>query len=99
MAKFNVTYEIVTQESAENGDTDESGFICKGAKLRDAISEFTGTRTNAVDSGNGLEDTGDWLAHYNGMEFETGAYETRHFHFPRNITQSSRNRIVRLLRA
>ena len=37
MATFNVTYEIVTEESAAEGDAEERGFIAEGLTLRDAV--------------------------------------------------------------
>jgi hypothetical protein len=37
MNKFSVTYEIVTEESAEDGDSAESGFVGEGLSLRDAL--------------------------------------------------------------
>ena len=46
MATFNVTYEIVTQESAEYGEADKSGFVCEDVTLREAIEALGQTRTN-----------------------------------------------------
>lgn len=97
MAKFNVTYEIVTEESAQDGEAEESGFISENVSLRDAISDFCGTRTNRCDGGDGIHDGGRWFTVNNGMEFETGAYESRSLHPPRNITRSSYKRIARLI--
>ena len=104
MVLFNVTYEIVTQESAEHGDSDESGFIIQGAGLRDALESVNGTRTTRVDgvlaietseSGSGFR----WITICNGMEYETGAHESRSLHIPDNVTPSSRRRIARMLGA
>lgn len=95
---FNVTYEIVTQESAEHGDADERGYICENVKLRDAIPDFLDGRTARRDGGNGLEHSGsNWVTFYNGMEFETGAQESRSLHFPANLTPASEGRIMRYL--
>lgn len=102
MAKFNVTYDIVTEESAECGDTAENGFISQGVGLRDAIKDLFQTRTNAVDGVSAIELSGypvqyaRWLTVTNGMEYETGDYESRSLHFPKNITPSSIRRIAKL---
>jgi hypothetical protein len=37
MITFNVTYDIVTPESAEGGDAAERGFILENARLRHAV--------------------------------------------------------------
>jgi hypothetical protein len=98
-----VTYEIVTEESAADGDAAERGFICEDVGLRDAIEAFTGTRTNRLDSGDGVEannsqiDCARWFTMYNGMEYETGEYESRSIHLPDQCTASTRRRIARLL--
>lgn len=105
MHKFNVSYEIVTQESAEYGDADERGFISELVPLRDAVSDLFDTRTCHVDRVTCIEASssclhgGDWITVTNGMEFLTGAYESRSLHFPRNITKASATRLARLLGA
>jgi hypothetical protein len=38
MSRFNVTYEIVTPESAENGDCADQGFELRDCTLREAAS-------------------------------------------------------------
>ena len=74
MALFNVTYEIVTQESAEHGDFEESGFICEGFSLRDAIVLVNETRTSRVDRVECIEcdslpcTAPRWITVLNGME-------------------------------
>lgn len=99
---FCITYEIVTPESAENGDIDESGSVLMTVDLRQAIKALTETRTSRV---NGVLTTefssypvaeGNWLTVYNGMEFETGAHESRSLHFRKGTTLSSMKRIARL---
>jgi len=98
-AVFSVTYEIVTEESAADGEAEERGFICEAATLRDALTDLFRTRTNRVDSGQGLDCSIGILTMMNGMEYETGAYETRALHMPRNVTGATYNRIARLARA
>lgn len=36
---FNVTYDIVTEESAAEGDVAESGFVSEDSTLRDAMHD------------------------------------------------------------
>ena len=103
MLKFNVTYEIITPESAEEGDASERGFIGQKLSLRDTLNEVCSTRTSEREGATYVEasdsDIGAarWINIHNGMEFRTGAYETRSIHFPDNLTRSSRVRIARLL--
>src|SRR5690606_18229007 len=47
MPKFNVTYEIVTPESAEVGDAAERGFVAKGVSLREAVDLIGGVAHSA----------------------------------------------------
>lgn len=105
MPLFNVTYEIVTPESAEQGDAAESGFIAKGCTLREAIQYVRETRTNRVSGVECVECDESpvrdprWITVSNGMEFETGAYESRSLHLPDTLTAASRCRVARLLGA
>ena len=100
---FAVTYEIVTEESTADGDAAERGYVCEGVTLREAIDAFTGTRTNRVDSSSGIEANEypvrapRWFTINNGMEYETGEYESRSLHIPEGVTAASRRRIARLL--
>ena len=93
---FRVTYDIVTPESAEQGDTAEAGFVqpggwhtedSEGMSLRQAIS-LCGC----------LEDVGSWFVECDGrMDYRTGAEERRSLHPPRNVTPASYARLKRLL--
>ncbi len=101
MTIFSVTYEIVTQESAEAGDAEERGFIGEGLTLREAIEALCDTRTNAVDGVEAIEWSGShdrrWLTVINGMEFTTGAQESRSLHIPDAVSQATRVRIGQLI--
>lgn len=91
---FNVTFEIVTPEY---GDCEESGFAAQGVTLREAIDSLFETRTSQVD-GIAFGDCDHRSARIgNGMEFLSGAYESRTFHFPPHTTDSSFARIMRLI--
>jgi hypothetical protein len=101
-ARFSVTYDIVTPDSAEHGDTDECGHIGQGLTLREAIKELHATRTCRVDGVQAIETDSfpctapRWITVTNGMEFETGAHESRALHIPNNVTPASARRIAML---
>ena len=103
MPKFDVTYEVWSQEAVEAGDTDERGYEAQGVGLREALDIVRSTRTNQVD---GVEDISSsdsrieharWFTVNNGAEFLTGERECRSLHIPENVTGASRRRIARLL--
>ena len=99
---FSVTYEIVTQESSEEGEAEESGFVIENATLREAVSELFDTRTSgcsgveSVEPSDSVVSYARWITVYNGMEYETGAHESRSLHIPDHVTAASRRRIARL---
>ncbi len=103
MPKFSVTYSIVTPESAEEGETAEGGHIDRNLSLRDAVDLVRETRTSECGGvewiGANDSDIGAarWITIHNGMEFRTGAAESRSLHFPDSLTRSSRIRIARIL--
>lgn len=102
---FAVTYEIVTPESAEQGDVAERGYITEGSCLYDARQDVSHTRTAWVDGVMAVETdispmAGQrvrWVTVINGCEFETGAQESRSLHIPESVTPASSRRIARLL--
>lgn len=100
---FDVTYDIVTPESAEHGDVAERGFICKGVDLRTAFDAVLDTRTAVVDPIDCIEAneypivSPRWITVTNGVEYLTDAVESRSLHFPDAMTAASRVRVARLL--
>lgn len=100
---FSVTYEIVTPESAEDGEAAERGYIAENVSLRDAVKDFHATRTCHVDSREAIEADCSpmhrprWVTVTNGIEFLTGEQESRSIHFPERITAASARRLARLL--
>ena len=103
MLRFNVTYDIVTEESATRGDYAEAGFICQGVSFRDAIKAVGETRTirvsgvESIDPSDSDVESAGWITITNGMEYETGACESRSIHIPDSVSGASRIRIARLL--
>jgi hypothetical protein len=96
--RFAVTYEIVTDECAQFGDVDERGYIEESATLGDAIHALRRTRTSRVDGIESIQTDGqnESVTIRNGMEFETGANESRTLHIPGAVTHATAARIVRL---
>ena len=103
MAKFDVTYEIITPESAEDGAVAEHGFLAQDLGLREAVELVKSTRTSLcegikyIEASDSRIDHARWITVYNGMEYETGAEESRSLHFPKHVTAASRRRIMRIV--
>ena len=95
MQTFNVTFCIVTEESAKYGDFSESGYISENGTLRDAISDVLQS-SNTTDTRD-IEAGDRWLSVNNGMDWISGEYETRSLHRPNGVTDSSWSRICRLV--
>jgi hypothetical protein len=103
MPKFTVTYEIITEASAARGEAQEIGFINRDMSLRDAVQAVCATRTSRVcgvecyEPNHSIVRFADWFSVHNGMEYETGARESRALHVPDSVTGESRKRIFRLI--
>ena len=97
MLRFPVTFDTVTEDSAEIGDVAERGYISRGSTLREAVEAFCDVRAaNGYVEANELPvEAPRWLTAYGDME--DGASETRSLHFPDSITPASRRRLARLL--
>jgi hypothetical protein len=95
--KFSVTYEIITPESAENGDVEESGYVDQDLTLREAINEFSCDNVEMDSYPCSLSNPPRWFTGEYNVSCATGAEERRSLHLPRNITPSSAMRIARLL--
>ena len=86
---IDVTYEIITEESAENGEAEETGFVEENGeytflelvrKLRDYSELSCSGRTI---------DTSTWSTNYGDMDPSSGEYRTESIHYshlnpPRN---------------
>lgn len=104
-AHFAVSQEIVTPESAEHGDCESCRIIGDLLPLRDAVDLVRGTRTSGCGGVESIECDSMPAVHpravrvVNGLEFETGAQESRTLHISHRVTASSARRIARLLGA
>jgi hypothetical protein len=103
-ARFRVTYETVTYESAEAGDAAERGWIQPGGWHYQDAPEGSGndapmTLREALSCAGPDEDCGRWWTETGSSraDWRTGAVETRAIHPPANITAASYARVSRLL--
>jgi hypothetical protein len=93
---FDITYEVINEESAEDGDSAESGFTMQEVTLRDAwdflrwegYCEASDSDTSAAR----------WLTFYGEQDHATGDMTNYSLHFPAKLSQYSRIRIARLFR-
>ena len=106
MKYFTVTYEIVTPESAENGDYAEIGYA-KPYGWRFPLHEMSKedveacymTLREALQIATFSYDCGNWLSSYEEtLSYQDGSVIVYNLHYNRNITNSSYNRLKRLLK-
>lgn len=108
-ARFNVTYDIVTPESAEHGDTADNGFL-DSREFRESVAGICGKPAGEMKTRCAMplrhalqlcapqEDSGRWFSEVDGRcGNRSGANETRSLHPPDNITAASYRRLSRLL--
>lgn len=94
---FNVTFETITPESAENGDTESAGFVAEDVSLREAI-DAVGMGEGGVEASEHPVTNPRWITVYKTSEdYGTGEIENRSLHFPDNMTPASKLRVCRLL--
>jgi hypothetical protein len=87
---FNVSYEVVSHESAENGDFEETGFEAQNIHLNEISHVFGYTPKRC------LEDCGTWFSEIDGTtDYKTGDNRRLTLHPPRNITKASYSRLKR----
>jgi hypothetical protein len=88
---FRVTFEIVTPDSAEQGEIAAFGYEVENVRLRDAIDAAQCRR-------GGYEDCGRWFTSIDAVvDAGTGAQASHSVHPPRTITPASYARLARLL--
>lgn len=100
---FHVTYDIVTTESAEDGDTAENGFVHANGG-RDPLHLVVDSADYAMDLRTALLhctpqwDCGTWFNQEAQIEdYSTDEHVSYSLHPPRNITPASYARLKRLL--
>ncbi len=98
MITFRVTYDIVTPESAEQGDYAESGYYSRGGWKHEDPSEWTLHEIVSQFGRNSLENSGTWLSTIDSdTDYRTGEDTRYSVHPPRNITKSSYARVLKVL--
>ena len=94
---FNVTFETITPESAEHGDTETAGFVSQGVGLREAIDDM-GCPGDHIEASEFPVIDPRWITAYRVSEdYGTGETENRSMHFPDTMTAASKLRVCRLL--
>lgn len=97
MLGFSVTYEIITHESAEEGDAQERGFVIENVSLREALGHVQGVMTASMHPFDASY-AHVWFSTVDpDIDYRTGEYEYRSLHLPVNLTPSTRQRIARLI--
>lgn len=95
---FNITFEIVTHESAEHGEAAETGFVGTALTLREAADALRGwggaCSANVWPLGDGSSLR--WLTFGNEGFNARGECESRSLHIVGRVTPASRLRIARL---
>lgn len=103
---FSLTFETVTDESAERGDFEEHGLVNPNpVTLREALSLLSDTTDGhslGIESIEcdqwPLRDI-RWVSVHHSPDRYTGVQETRSIHLPCTIKPSSKRRIARLIGA
>ncbi len=101
-SKFSVTYEVVTEESAELGDAEERGVVGEFARLKDAIEAFQGDGGVHVDGPRAIEpdsvpcERPRWITCIWGQNFQDGSERSTSLHIPESVTAASARRIALL---
>lgn len=92
---FDITYEIITPESAENGDVSDSGFEHEQVTLREAYDILRGAEY--AESSEYPIRAPRWITFYKTDEnYSTGEVKNMSLHFPHDLSAASRIRICRL---
>lgn len=91
---FNITYETITPESAEHGESLDSGFYMENITLREAY-DFLRWEGYCEASDSNIT-TARWLTFYGEQSFSTGEQVNYSLHFPEKLSRYSRSRIARI---
>jgi hypothetical protein len=98
MVTFRVTYDVVTPESAEQGDYAESGYYSRGGWKHEDESSWTLHEVVSQFGRNSLEDNGRWFSSTDSdTDYRTGEDTSYSVHPPRSITAASYARLRRIL--
>lgn len=95
MARFDLTYETITDESAEHGEAAESGYEAEQVSLREAhdVLRWHGGHCEASDY---PVTNPRWLTFFGETDYQTGETKNLSLHIPDTVTPSSKRRICKL---
>jgi hypothetical protein len=98
---FAVTYETVTEESAQHGDAAERGFLEQGMTLREALKMFNDERDWTMVEADcyplSPASPPRWFRDSGEIQFASGDCREVALHLPDDITGHSAMRIARLV--
>ncbi len=98
MKGFNISYDIVTPESAEAGCTEDSGMHAEGLTFREAMDELRWHRGCEVEADSYPLQRPRWFTFIAAdTDYATGAVTSYSLHIPEHITEASRQRIARIV--
>lgn len=97
MLLISKTYEVITEESAENGEAEETGFEWENAEC--TISEM-------VDTLQGLEPSqwpithpeSVWFTEYGDADYETGETTNYSFHYSRKNPKKNLKHWIKVIK-
>lgn len=80
------TFEIITPESAEQGDAEERGYKYEDREFtfRELVDLMEEHPQCSSGGGNFTPGPNDWFSSYGDTDFRTGAVESTSVHFSRN---------------
>lgn len=96
MVKFDVTFERITEKSAENGDFEETGFELENVTLREAL-DFLRWQGGLVEADCYPVREPRWFTWYSEADLQTGEVTNYSLHLPKHLSTASRKRIARLV--
>ena len=95
---FSVTYEVFTIDSIMDGEAFDTGFMCQDVCLKDALL-FLGEPSMGYEANYSFLPAADYVTAYRvRYDYFNGETENRSLHFPKTISDSSKLRVMRLLR-
>jgi hypothetical protein len=79
MLQLSMTYETITEESAENGDSADNGFVLEACDCgaRELAQYITREGFNEPSDSRGIP---RWLTAYGEADYRTGEVENRSIH-------------------
>lgn len=96
MNDWNVTYDVVTPESAEHGDYADSGFLGQDLAFDDAVSYWEGRGCEIEPSDSDVSQA-RWFTVIDGVNYRDGSQQQRSLHIPERVSPAARVALFRYL--